>query len=310
MTNKQKTDDYKNVIDSIYRIMKGDKEVVFPKINDSQTQLEIDFICKRLENPEIYCDNVYAYYFKDFNSVYIGRTIHLTLRDKQHRMVKNNSPVLRFALEHNTNIPDMTVLCKYLTLKEGVDKENYYCQKLKNEGWNLINTAPTGNYLSSIGSFGKEKWNYEKCFEEALKYENVKDFREYSKDAYKASLRHGFIKDFNWLNGRRLNTTKIMSYEECKNIALKYKTLKDFMKYERKVYRFAQNRNWVKDFSWLKREKEHAKSVEQYTCDGVLLNQFVSINKASEITNIPYSQIYNCCNEKRKDAGGFLWKYK
>lgn len=31
MTNKQKTDDYKNVVDSIYRIMKGDKEVVFPK---------------------------------------------------------------------------------------------------------------------------------------------------------------------------------------------------------------------------------------------------------------------------------------
>ena len=105
---------------------------------------------------------------------------------------------------------------------EGVDKEDYYCQKLKNEGWNLINTAPTGNYLPSIGSLGKQKWNYEKCFEAASKYEYVKDFRKHNTDAYDASLRHGFLKDFNWLDGRKLNTTRERSYEDCKNIALKY----------------------------------------------------------------------------------------
>lgn len=309
MTNKQKTDDYKNVIDSIYRIMKGDKEVVFPKVNDAQTQSEIDFICERLKNPEIYCDNVYAYYFKEFNSVYVGRTIHLRFRDKQHRALKN-SPVLRFALEHNTNIPDMTVLCKYLTLKEGVDKEDYYCQKLKNEGWNLINTAPTGNYLPSIGSLEKQKWNYEKCFEAASKYEYVKDFRKHNTDAYDASLRHGFLKDFNWLDGRKLNTTRERSYEDCKNIALKYETLKDFIKYDRKVYRFSKNRNWVKDFYWLKREKEHAKAVEQYSLDGKYLNTYKSVNEASKMTSVPYSSIYNCCNGKKVRLRNYIWKYK
>lgn len=82
------------------------------------------------------------------------------------------------------------------------------------------------------------------------------------------------------------------------------------MKYDRKVYRFSKDRDWVLDFYWLKREKDHAKPVEQYSLDGKYLNTYKSVNEASKMTSIPYSRIYNCCNGKKVRLRNYIWKYK
>ena len=48
--------------------------------------------------------------------------------------------------------------------------------------------------------------------------------------------------------------------------------------------------------------------VIQYDKNLVELNIFSSITEAKEKTGI--KNIWDCCNDKNKTAGGFIWKYK
>lgn len=300
---------YKGIIDSIFLLINGDIRQEIPQVNDKQLQSKIDVIYNRLKDNDMYCDNVYAYFFVEQKSVYIGRTLHLKLRDTQHRLDKD-STVFKFAKEHCVAIPQMTILERFKTIEEGVKKEDYYCMEFKKDGWNLLNIAPTGDMSNTIGAYKSTKWDFQKCYIEAKKYKTIKDFRKNSKNAYNASVRHGFLKDFEWIKGRILNKKTNLSYDDCKNVALKYDTLKDFSKFDRRVERFARARGWTKDFTWLKREKEHSKAVEQCSLDGTLLNTYKSVNEASIATSIPYSRIYSCCNGRKVRFRDFLWRYK
>ena len=42
---------------------------------------------------------------------------------------------------------------------------------------------------------------------------------------------------------------------------------------------------------------------------GELLATFPSTNEAERVTGIAHQSISECCNEKRKSAGGYVWKY-
>ena len=50
-------------------------------------------------------------------------------------------------------------------------------------------------------------------------------------------------------------------------------------------------------------------SVTQLTLDGDILNEWDSAKKASINTNTSHSKIIACCKNKRKQSGGFKWKY-
>lgn len=55
------------------------------------------------------------------------------------------------------------------------------------------------------------------------------------------------------------------------------------------------------------------KPVEQYSKDGKLIREYVSIKEASEETGINSRNICNCLSirqPKSKSAGGYIWKYK
>lgn len=43
------------------------------------------------------------------------------------------------------------------------------------------------------------KWTYEKCYNEALKYQYLNDFQKYSASAYNRSRKQNWLKDFTWL---------------------------------------------------------------------------------------------------------------
>lgn len=53
-----------------------------------------------------------------------------------------------------------------------------------------------------------------------------------------------------------------------------------------------------------------AKPVLQYTKQGDLINEYPSIMEAERQTKIHSGSISNCCNNKRKTSGGFIWRYK
>lgn len=143
------------------------------------------------------CDNVYAYFFDDFNSVYVGRTINPTSRENSHKTDKN-STVNKFAVSHNIEIPKMVILESNITVEEGLLKEDYYIKRYRENGWNILNIGKTGMLSGSIGSM-ITKWTKRRCTIEAKKYTTLKDFRKYNCNAYSASKRYGFLKGFTWL---------------------------------------------------------------------------------------------------------------
>lgn len=50
--------------------------------------------------------------------------------------------------------------------------------------------------------------------------------------------------------------------------------------------------------------------VEQYDKNLNLIATYCSVREAEKITTIHSSTISRCCNNTRKSAGGFIWKYK
>ena len=54
-------------------------------------------------------------------------------------------------------------------------------------------------------------WKYETCYEEALKYKRLSDFRKCSHGAYKVSVKNGWIKDYTWF---KMNPSQLDLFEE------------------------------------------------------------------------------------------------
>ena len=125
-----------------------------PKLYDACLQhryLEkFDFLSRHLDIFRDKKDNVYVYVFEESKTVYVGRTINPLERDYNHRSSKK-SAVCRFAVENNQIIPKMEILKKGLTPFEGLEWENYYVNKYKEEGWILLNRAKTGKTSGSLG---------------------------------------------------------------------------------------------------------------------------------------------------------------
>jgi hypothetical protein len=51
------------------------------------------------------------------------------------------------------------------------------------------------------------------------------------------------------------------------------------------------------------------KSVKQYTKDGILIKEYISLQLASDETNIDRASISKCATGNRKTAGGYVWKF-
>ena len=193
-------------------------------------------------------DNVYAYFFVEQNAVYVGRTVYPKTRNTEHH---KKGGVFKYASANNVEIPQMTILESGLSLDDGCEREDYYVNKYRSEGWNIINKGKTGKKSGSIGGIG-HKWNYDKVKEIALGYEYKCDFQKQEPKAYNYAWRHNFLKDFDWLKYKKA-PKNYYSFEKCREIAMRYDNLKDFRTKEESAYTVALDNDWVKEFTWLKR---------------------------------------------------------
>ena len=101
-------------------------------------------------------------------------------------------------------------------------------------------------------------WNYERCYNEAMKYKTLIDFWDYSGSAASAARKNGWITEYTWLKTRHIYT-----YEEIREEALKYKTLKDFYTANKPLYRVARRRKWLYTFDWLEKGKNITELVDR-----------------------------------------------
>jgi hypothetical protein len=210
---------------------------------------EFDWLERAGNTYEVKTDNVYAYYFDKFKSVYIGRSINPTKRDIDHN-TKEDSAVFKFASENNLSVPKMTILVSGLTIIEGLDREDYYRNKYKDEGWNVLNIAKTGRRSGSLGSLGSGKWNYDSCYKEAQKYHTLKDFRKKSPAAYNTVCKNGWQNEYTWLETIN-HKPGYWTYERCYEEAKKYKTRKQFQVGNKSAYGKALKEKWLDEYIWL-----------------------------------------------------------
>lgn len=59
-----------------------------------------------------------------------------------------------------------------------------------------------------------------------------------------------------------------------------------------------------------RRNHDLGKHVVQFDLDGNILNTFISARQAFAETGVSYKHISLCCNNKRRTAGGFRWKFE
>jgi hypothetical protein len=167
----------------------------------------------------IYKRLIYAYEFPD-NSVYVGLTFNLNKRDRSH-MKKTTSPVYLHIVKTGLK-PIRKSLTDFMDKKEAQKKESEILQSYINKGWKPLNRAKTG----SLG--GKFlRWTDDAIRAEALKYTVMADFGKNNVSAYRAAKERG--EDFfNEVTSHLIRNYISYTPEQLKDIASKYKTIKEF----------------------------------------------------------------------------------
>lgn len=133
-------------------------------------------------------DCVYKYYFKETNSVYIGRTIDKQKRDWEHR-AKEKDTLYKYAKENGLEVPQMEIIEDGLTIEEGQKREGYWINFYKNTDYIVLNKTKAG----SIGRLAFGKWNKESVFAEAKKYKTRYEFFKFANGAWCVANKNGWL---------------------------------------------------------------------------------------------------------------------
>ena len=207
-------------------------------------------------------DSVYVYIFSD-NTVYIGRT--LMKRQENRRIEHQNDNVGLYAKYNNLNMPNMQILEENLTLKEGLEREDYWVNWYKNNGYYVLNKAKTGVGSGSLGTINNGKWNKETCYEEAKKYSTRSEFQKSSSGAYKVARKNKWLDDYDWF----IEVYKPMGYwnkETCYEEAKKYSTRSEFQQGCGRAYTVACKNKWLDNYDWFNRPVVYNKKWTYETC--------------------------------------------
>jgi hypothetical protein len=138
--------------------------------------------------------------------------------------------------------------CKEESLKYSNRKE---FKMLSKSAYAIVQSKKSHRVLniSLGGGLGGYKffWTRERCQEEALKYNNISDFKKFSISSYNVSLKNY------WLDELCEHMTEIVKHkgywtiERCQEDALKYNTRNEFKNKSRSSYGAATKNNWIDD---------------------------------------------------------------
>ena len=195
-------------------------------------------------------DSIYSYFFEEQNAVYVGRTLMRRQkdRDREHLYKIDRDAVAKFAKENNCSVPSMVIIEDNLTLEEGQERERFWIEEYKRQGYIILNKAATGRGTSSLGMIGHGKWNRKSCYREAQKYHSAHEFEKANSSAYNAARRNGWLKDYDWFD---VLWGKKWDKESCFEEAKKYKTRGEFRKGSGGAYNKACKMGWLDDYDWM-----------------------------------------------------------
>ena len=202
-------------------------------------------------------DNVYAYEFEKYKIVYVGRTIDIKRRDKQHRKQQNNlnnkikSPVYKFAKENNIEIPKIKILENNITILDGQKLEKEWLDKYINDGWKTLNVGKCGEGCGSLGVLNtiNRKWFKENVIQESKKYFSKASFKRNCNGAYKYALKHKLLEEMVWLKRSKPHNKK-WDKESVIEESKKYQTKAEFRKKSNGAYDYAKKHKILEEMVW------------------------------------------------------------
>lgn len=95
---------------------------------------------------------------------------------------------------------------------------------------------------------------FERCVAMSRKCKTLKEFTERYQPEYSKARRAGWLQEFTWLSRER-NPRGTWDEAGCRREARRYRTLKDFREGSITAYVTAQNKGWLKGYTWLKKGK-------------------------------------------------------
>lgn len=201
----------------------------------------IDTICKHMKvlgNRHKRC--IYVYEFPD-NSAYIGLTYNFKHRHETRNSCKRDT-VTNYINKTELH-PVHIQLTDYIPVHDAIEKEAYFVNQYRNQGWNVLNKAKTG----SIGNCVDIVYTNEQEQQIIDLYNNGFGITEVSKkllfNSSRRTIRKILIKNKINLHLPEL----IWDYDKCKAEASKYNNKKDFIKFSKPAYQSAYLRNWLDD---------------------------------------------------------------
>lgn len=191
---------------------------------------------------------IYVCEFSD-NHAYVGLTYNFEKRKKAHLQNKDSS-VFKYIQASNLE-PLFKQVTEYIDYGEASIKEGEILNQYKNNGWTMLNKAPTGG----LGSQDEvvRKWTEESCLLTAKKCSSYKQFSNEFPGALEYCKRHGIIdkiKDILPPTSNNQNCHKWTletALEECN----KYATIKMFTKECPSAY------NWLLKKGFQKEIRQH-----------------------------------------------------
>lgn len=229
--------------------------------------MEIKYTIYKLIDP---ITNDVRYIGLTFNSLKQRLKSHCSEKSKSHKSnwinllkSKGLKPIIESIEE---NISSYEYCC---------EREIYWIEKYKSEGYSLTNMATGGNKNKKMSEEVKKKMS------DSHKERN-KIYKKTISDETRLRISESSKKRF--MDPKEIEKLKISNkrYEDSKTPDQK---LKDIL---------------IQDSKW----------VIQYDKEMNILFEYPSIRDAERKTRINRSNIIKCCKGKVKSAGGFIWKYK
>lgn len=187
---------------------------------------------------------IYVYVWEKEKVAYVGLT-HLKQQRHRTHMTKEESPVFRYSKDNGLPIPDPIYLEDKLAFEDAQNKEDFYIQRYREQGYDMLNSKPAG----SVGAYGKGKWTYDTCKEEAKKYKSRGGFSISNQSAYRVARINGWLEEYDWFVENK-KPSGYWNYDTCKEEAKKYKSRGEFCVTNGSAYEVARTNGWLDDYDW------------------------------------------------------------
>lgn len=268
---------------------------------------------------ENYFNCIYMYVNKINNHKYIGKAKDFNRRHKQH-LNGNKLLIDKKIKEYGSENFDIVILAENIENRKIDEYEQFFIKRYntlaKNKnGYNIAKGGNGGNLLE-----GKTEKEINQWKDKLSDVQKGKTLSEETKkligkaNSYKIiqySKSGTLIKEWDSM----MDIQRELGFSQSKIclVCQYYFNSKEFLEKNNNHARLsAYGYLWKYkiDNNDIKKYKDtRTKKISQYTKDGKFIKIWNSFKEINDELNIDRREIYNVCNEKRKSARGFVWKY-